>query len=80
MEDIILNNKDELVETRLKKNKVTKEGGEIIELVVGEVEKMEPNERKLVNELEEGDQIIKTGDYGSELHPKTKGKLKPIMR
>ena len=44
-EDIILNNKSELVGTRLKKNKVSKEGGEVVELVVGEVEKQEPNER-----------------------------------
>ena len=49
-----MNNKSELVGTRLRKNKVSKEGGEVVEIVVGEIEKLEPNEHKLIQELEEG--------------------------
>ena len=52
-DDIIMNSKSEVVGTRIGRKKVIL-NGETLELVIGDISILEPQERKLISELEEG--------------------------
>ena len=54
--DIILNSKTEIVGTRIGRKKVQR-NGEVLELVEGDATKLTSAEKKLVAELEEGDEV-----------------------
>ena len=52
-DDIIMNSKSEVVGTRIGRKKVIL-NGETLELVTGDISKLEPQERKLISKLDGG--------------------------
>ena len=52
-EDIIMNSKSEMVGSRIGRKKVER-NGEIVEMLAGNIGKLDPMERELLIEVEEG--------------------------